>query len=130
LADAQTLANLAEVGVEGEDVEAFDGVSEDDVDSVVGEAGFGADIGNRTFEGGIDGVVGLAVGIAAQAADIDAFVHLMPFGADATELAAGPGFTCGADEEGGFAALGEDGPVRGGELEGRGGGLRGGAPSP
>src|SRR5205085_10677742 len=101
--------------------EAVDLMAEDDVIAVVGERGTSVDVGDGAVGGGQDGIGGLAFFVALQTANIEAFVKLPAFGANATEGAAGPGFAGGGDEEFFFLAGFVEGVVGGREEEGLGG---------
>jgi hypothetical protein len=86
--------------------------------AIVRERRFAVDVGNRSVGGGHDRDRLVRPFVALQAADINAFMHLPAFGADATEAAALPRFADGGNEEPFAAAVRvKEGAVRGGQLK-------------
>ena len=93
------IRDAGEVRVKREDLPTLKLVAQDQIDAVVGEAGFRVDVGDGAVGRGEDRVQGFAFGVALDGSDIEAFVELVTFRADATKRAAGPGTSHRAREE-------------------------------
>src|SRR5437762_11827521 len=109
------------MGIEGTNFKAVNFMAQYDVIAVIGERGASVDVGDGAISGGHDGIDGLALFVTLQTANIEAFVELPAFGADAAERATGPGFAGGGDEERFFLDGFVEGVSGGGQEQGIGG---------
>ena len=87
LADLERGQDLLEVRIDGENRHAFDVVAQNDVISVIGEAGLFVHVHDSTVGGRHYPVDWLAAPVALKAPNVQAFVHLPSFGSHAAEHA-------------------------------------------
>ena len=106
-------ADLAQVRVEGKDLQAFDVVPEHNVLAIVGKAGTTVDVSDRAVRRGHHRIRGFAAPIVLDGTDIEPLMHLPAFRAHTAKLAACPRFAGGGSEEFLLAAFLEECAVRG-----------------
>ena len=114
----KSVADFAQVGVEGVNLQALDLVPQDEVVAVVRQRWPRADIGDRAVGGGQHRVGWLAMPVALEAADVEALVHLPAAAAHTAEGAGHPRLAGRADEESLLAPLFEERVIGSGKLKG------------
>jgi hypothetical protein len=79
-------AGLTEVGIERVNLEPFDAVAQNDIDAVIGQARFAANVGHVAVGRRAHFVGGFTAAILLGGQDIDALVHLPTAGPDASRI--------------------------------------------
>src|SRR5581483_4998237 len=115
LAGMKSGPRFEQMGIKGVNLNAINHVTQDNIIAVIGKGRARVDIHDNAIVGGEDGIGRLAMAVALEAFDVEAFMNLPASRAHAAEHAGGVRLAGRADKETRLAARLQEGVIGGGK---------------